>query len=60
MHFDRSIGFQDKMTAVETACEFQYEGANLFKYIKILVTLFCVLFMYFYKVFSLEVCWRLF
>ena len=39
MHVDKSMEFQNKMATVETACEIQYEGANLFKYINILVCL---------------------
>jgi hypothetical protein len=36
-HFDKSIQFEEKLTSVETACEVEYGGSKLFKYIHILV-----------------------
>ena len=37
IYFDKSIEFTEKLAAVEADCEYEYEGALLYKYIMIMV-----------------------
>ena len=36
-YFDQSVQFEETLSSVETACEVEYAGCKLYKYIQILV-----------------------
>ena len=54
---DKSLEFKDKISAIETSCEVEYNGSQVFKQVQLLVRKVFLSFQILNSVVCLEISW---